>query len=550
VISKHSQVISRSLRATVKIYDIYFPDDLLSDNMENKGDATTRPPNDATRSSTAERVESSDDDEHSFDRDTSVTSSGYDSGAALHELELEAKAAASAARNDILQLHLSRMRRKKARNSRASHASRTSGTSAVSSFLTVQEDPSPTQKTVPLAVERGMGIMDYLWPNLSAQPEDASGEPFVSVEERIAHIEKAEKNKLTKARIAMRKAELSHARALQAMVDATEVPVPDSELGPGHSYGTPRNRPLVFEPPPGLGWLAPPALAQPTVTLLKVTSGNDGGEPTPPPAPPLRTLPRNEEWQPDSNEHSQRKKEDDWWRKPRKDPGDDPFDSSSSSDVDRTGRHRRRRSPPRNHRPQSPKVYSDKLVLGPWPTTLQFPEWKRSLRSEVAAASDHPQEATAWIFEVERLFCTMNGIKSCVTDPFRHLESCVTDPFRHLDAKLQAALQKITKSEQSHKLAILQEKLALQGRLISGRQHLLFMYLDFANDGLRTDSIESLSSRDVAELHDELSSRDVDELRDWLTDGDDAPTPSSRGTTATPAPTEGETAERAVLPGH
>eukprot|EP00972_Heterocapsa_arctica_P013862 2042713-Heterocapsa_arctica.AAC.1 len=69
------------------------------------------------------------------------------------------------------------------------------------------------------------------------------------------------------------------------------------------------------------------------------------------------------------------------------------------------------------------------------------------------------------------------------------MKSCATDPFWHLDAKLQAALQKITKSEQCRRLAILQEELALSGQLISGRQHLLFMYLDFAKDRHRTDSV-------------------------------------------------------------
>jgi hypothetical protein len=161
------------------------------------------------------------------------------------------------------------------------------------------------------------------------------------------------------------------------------------------------------------------------------------------------------------------------------DPGDDePFDSSSSDDS-------RRRSPPRRRRdqrrPRSPKLYkvrNEKLVLGTWPTNLQFAEWKRNLRSEIAAASDRPIEATAWIFEVERPFRTMDDMAS---DP--------NDPFRSLDAKLQAALNKLTKGEQARKLSIEMEKLALTGQLLSGRQHLLFIYLEFAKDAHKTDAV-------------------------------------------------------------
>jgi len=116
--------------------------------------------------------------------------------------------------------------------------------------------------------------------------------------------------------------------------------------------------------------------------------------------------------------------------------------------------------------------------LGTWPTNLQFAEWKRNLRSEIAAASDRPIEATAWIFEVERPFRTMDD-----------MASDLNDPFRSLDAKLQAALNKLTKGEQARKLSIEMEKLALTGQLLSGRQHLLFIYLEFAKDAHKTDAV-------------------------------------------------------------
>jgi hypothetical protein len=118
------------------------------------------------------------------------------------------------------------------------------------------------------------------------------------------------------------------------------------------------------------------------------------------------------------------------------------------------------------------------MALGVWPTNLQFAEWKRNLRSEIVAASDRPLEATTWIFEVERPLLT---IEEMVSSP--------SDPFRSLDAKLQAALNKLTKGEQARKLSIVQERLALTGQLLSGRQHLLFIYLEFAKDAHKTDAV-------------------------------------------------------------
>jgi hypothetical protein len=118
------------------------------------------------------------------------------------------------------------------------------------------------------------------------------------------------------------------------------------------------------------------------------------------------------------------------------------------------------------------------MAFAAWPTTLQFAEWQRTLRSEIAAASDRPLEATVWIFEVEQPDQTMDKMAS---DP--------KDPFRSLDAKLQAALNKVTKGEQLRKLSIVMNKLALTGQLISGRQHLLFIYQEFSRDARKTDAV-------------------------------------------------------------
>eukprot|EP00972_Heterocapsa_arctica_P001181 168545-Heterocapsa_arctica.AAC.1 len=70
-----------------------------------------------------------------------------------------------------------------------------------------------------------------------------------------------------------------------------------------------------------------------------------------------------------------------------------------------------------------------------------------------------------WIFRVEHADCTSDEMAS---NP--------KDPFRALDAKLQTALSKITKGEPARKLAIVMDKLADKGLMLSGRQHLHFIY--------------------------------------------------------------------------
>eukprot|EP00972_Heterocapsa_arctica_P006879 1006103-Heterocapsa_arctica.AAC.1 len=95
----------------------------------------------------------------------------------------------------------------------------------------------------------------------------------------------------------------------------------------------------------------------------------------------------------------------------------------------------------------------------------QFPEWKRMLHSEIASANDHATETIEWIFIVEHVDVTYDDMKADVNDPFRGL-----------DAKLQTALGKITKGGPTRKLAVIMDKLADTGKLLSGRQHLLFLY--------------------------------------------------------------------------
>ena len=68
----------------------------------------------------------------------------------------------------------------------------------------------------------------------------------------------------------------------------------------------------------------------------------------------------------------------------------------------------------------------------------------------MAGASDRPELATAWIFEVESPDVTFDSFRP---DP--------SDRLRTLDAKLAEALDRVVKGETSRRVAIAAEKAAL-----------------------------------------------------------------------------------------
>ena len=163
--------------------------------------------------------------------------------------------------------------------------------------------------------------------------------------------------------------------------------------------------------------------------------------------------------------------------------GPDPDPESSSSESNSANRHRRRElsvsRPPLRDRELAPyKVKSTELKLGAWPTTIQFASWRRALRAAVASASDRPELATAWIFEVES--------SSASFEAFR-LDA--RDRLRTLDAKLAEALGRVVKGETARRVAIASEKAALEGSLLTGRQILFMVYQEFKRDESKTDHV-------------------------------------------------------------
>ena len=162
------------------------------------------------------------------------------------------------------------------------------------------------------------------------------------------------------------------------------------------------------------------------------------------------------------------------------DPDPDPSEPASSDDG--AGRRNpinlnaERRDGKREITPY--KVKSTELKLGGWPTTIQFAAWRRALRASVAGASDRPELATAWIFEVERPDVTFDSFRP---DP--------SDRLRTLDAKLAEALGRVVKGETSRRVAIAAEKAALAGSLRTGRQILFMVYQEYRRDDSKTDHV-------------------------------------------------------------
>ena len=111
-------------------------------------------------------------------------------------------------------------------------------------------------------------------------------------------------------------------------------------------------------------------------------------------------------------------------------------------------------------------------------TTIQFAAWRRALRASVAGASDRPELATAWIFEVERPDVTFESFSP---DP--------SDRLRTLDAKLAEALGRVVKGETSRRVAVAAEKAAMAGSLLTGRQILFMVYQEYRRDDSKTDHV-------------------------------------------------------------
>ena len=171
---------------------------------------------------------------------------------------------------------------------------------------------------------------------------------------------------------------------------------------------------------------------------------------------------------------------------------DDPSSSSSSSSSTSSsssskgggsspskGKKKKKRGKKKKKRRTSPyKVKSGEIKLGHWPTASAFPGWRRALRTAVIAASNRPDKAKPWIFEVDERTQTLD-----------HFKASDDDPMRLLDAKLAEALSKVIRGEPARRLAIEAERLAVNYDVLSGRQILRLAYSEFEKDDMKSDHL-------------------------------------------------------------
>ncbi len=154
--------------------------------------------------------------------------------------------------------------------------------------------------------------------------------------------------------------------------------------------------------------------------------------------------------------------------------------TSSSSDTVHEKRKRKKKLKKKKKKDKITvpyKVKAGEIKIPAWPTATGFPAWRRTLRQAVISASDRPERARPWIFEVESDDVSMESLRCADND--RH---------RTLDAKLAEALTKILKGEPARKVALAAERAALQQEVLGGRQCLLLIYREFKRTEAKTDA--------------------------------------------------------------
>ena len=162
----------------------------------------------------------------------------------------------------------------------------------------------------------------------------------------------------------------------------------------------------------------------------------------------------------------------------RETPGDPPSFSSISTTSSSSSRHKKKKVKKKknNNITISYKVKSGDIKLPSWPTTTEFPAWRRTLRQAVISASDRSERARPWIFAVESDDIMMDDL-ACADDGLH----------RTLDAKLAEALTKILKGEPARKMVLAAERAALSQDMLSGRQCLLLIYQEFRRTEAKSD---------------------------------------------------------------
>ena len=96
------------------------------------------------------------------------------------------------------------------------------------------------------------------------------------------------------------------------------------------------------------------------------------------------------------------------------------------------------------------------IQLGAMPTASQWENWRQVNEENIASATIMPDEAYAWIREVDNA--------TCIAD----LQN--SGPFRLLDARLGTALSKLVTGDFAKQIALQKKQLSKDGHMLKGRQ--------------------------------------------------------------------------------
>ena len=130
---------------------------------------------------------------------------------------------------------------------------------------------------------------------------------------------------------------------------------------------------------------------------------------------------------------------------------------------------------------------ADKVVIGKFPDAVNFRRWREQIVDEVTAASGRPDEAFAWILEVEQKGTTYESLAD-------------SGEFLTLDTKLQAALTGQATGEIGKQLSLRKDQERKVRRMVKGRQ-MLWLVSEFYKTNEEAGTLHDIQDLFAVTLH-------------------------------------------------
>ena len=111
------------------------------------------------------------------------------------------------------------------------------------------------------------------------------------------------------------------------------------------------------------------------------------------------------------------------------------------------------------------RILSQECKIEAFPTSVRFRTWKMNFKKKIASISGNPDEAFLWINEIEEAD-TMDELAESGLFPL-------------LDSKIASGLSEILNGEFQRQVQVLDEKAAIKGRMLKGRQIAWLIYQHF-----------------------------------------------------------------------